>query len=360
MLQEEIYRLAKAVDYLPEQQAIDILVVALERLKEDVSAMIADIWVRAPAEGGLSILEPFASRADEGRPARGRVVVTERPESLLAWVVEHEEPLWLDDISVGSGSAVNRLNGQTIPANYFKVDNRTRSFAAVPIRFREQLRGVLSVEAAIAGRITRAHLDTMVALEGPVGILLWKSSISRENFNHTQEAIHSFRQQNSKSINSLNPYRTGFIARPFAVEFEFLEKAAKEIFRRKQIRVNAYQHPIGKGLVVTQMLAQIHAAHFGIADITGLNANVLIEFGAMASSGKPILVFRKKDESSALPFDMAGYQYYEYSIHDGSIITYSTADSTSRISLEDTINSFIGGTLFDEKGFVDAKEWHED
>jgi len=360
MLQEDIYRLAKAVDSLHEQQAADILGVVLERLKEDVSAIIADIWIRAPAEGGISILEPFVSRADEGRPTRGRVVVTDKPESLLAWVVEREKPLWLDDVGTGSGAAVNRLDGETVPGHYFKVDHRTRSFAAVPIRYREQLRGVLSVEAAISGRITRAHIDAMSALEGPVGILLWKFSIAKENYNHTQEAIHAFRLQNSKLINPLNPYRTGFMARPFIVEFEFLEKTAKEIFRRKRIQVRPYQHPPGKGLVVAEMLVQIHAAHFGIADITGLNANVLIELGAIASVGKPFIIFRKKEDATQLPFDLAGYQYYPYAISDGAIVAYNTADTTRQIPLEDIVNSFIAGVLMEDKGFIEAKEWRDD
>jgi hypothetical protein len=288
------------------------------------------------------------------------VVITDKPESLLAWVVQQEKPLWLDDLVAGSNSAVNRLDGETVTGHYFKVDHRTRSFAAVPIIYREQLRGVLSLEAAVSGRITRAHIDAMSALEGPAGILLWKCGIAKENYNHTQEAIHSFRQQNSKLTNSLNPYRTGFMARPFIAEFEMLEETAQEIFRRKRIQVRPYQHLPGKGLVVAEMLAQIHSAHFGIADITGLNANVLIEFGAMASAGKPVIIFRKKDDSSQLPFDIAGYQYYPYVISDGAILVSNAADTACRVPLEDVVNIFIRGVLKEDKSFIEAKEWRED
>ena len=358
MLQEDIYRLAKAVDYLQEPQAAEILGVVLERLKVDISAIIADIWVRAPAEGGISILDLFVSRADEGRPPRGTVVVTDKPESLLAWVVEREKPLWLDDIPVGA--AANLLDGETIPDHYFKIDHRTRSFAAVPIRYREQLRGVLSVEAPIPGRIRRAHVDAMTALEGPVGILLWKSSIAKQNYTHTQEAIHSFRQQNSKLINPLNPYRTGFIARPFSPEFELLEKTAKEIFRKRQIQLRPYQHSPGKGFVVDEMLVQIRAAHFGIVDITALNENVLLEYGAMASASKPIIIFRKRDDSAQLPFDLGGFHYYTYAIIDGGIVTYNPADTASRVPVESIINSFIAEELMNDKSFIEAKEWRDE
>lgn len=359
MLQEDIARLAKAVDYLQEPQAAEILEVVLERLKADISAIIADIWVRSPAEGGISILDLFVSRADEGRPPRGTVVVTDKPASLLAWVVEREKPLWLDDIAVGTRSAPNLLDGEIIPDHYFNVDHRTRSFAAVPIRYREQLRGILSMEAPITGRIKRAHIDAMTALEGPIGILLWKSSIAKENYTHTQEAIQSFRQQNSKLINPLNPYRTGFIARPFNPEFELLEKTAKEIFQRKQIQLRPYQHLPGRGPVVQEMLVQIHAAHFGIVDITALNENVLIEYGAMASVSKPIIIFRKKDDSVQLPFDLAGFHYYTYAISDGAIVAYNPADTAARITLENIVSSFIAGELMKDKGFIEAKEWNE-
>ena len=360
MLQEDIARLAKAVDYLQEPQAAEILGVVLERLKADVSAIIADIWVRSPAEGGISILDLFVFRADEGRPPRGTVVVTDKPASLLAWVVERKKPLWLDDVGVGTRSAANLLTGEIIPDHYFNVDHRTRSFAAVPIRYREQLRGVLSMEAPIKGHIKRAHIDAMTALEGPIGILLWKSSIAKENSAHTQEAIQSFRQQNAKLINSLNPYRTGFIARPFNPEFELLEKAAKEIFRRRHVQLRPYQQLPGKGPVVREMLIQIHAAHFGIVDITALNGNVLIEYGAMASVSKPIILFKKQDDSVQLPFDLAGFHYYTYAISDGAIVTYRPADTATRVPLENIVNSFIASELMMDKGFVEAKEWYEE
>ena len=360
MLQDDIHHLARAVDYLPEEQAGELLGIVLERLKDDTSAIIADIWLRVPALGGLSVLNLFVSREEPGRPKPDAVVINDKPESLLAWVAERNKPLWLDDITVGASSATNRLDGEPIVGHYLKVYHRTRCFAAVPISYRQQLRGVMSVETAISGRITRTHIDAMSALEEALGIVLWKCSVAKENYAHTKDAIFAFRQETAKSVlKPLAPYRAGFIARPFMTEFEPLEKAAKELFAKKHIQVRSYVHPPGKGLVIPEMLSLIHATHFGIADITALNDNVLVELGAMVSAGKPVLIFRKTEDSVQVPFDIAGYNFYRYSISGGDVVIYSPVESRGQRRLEDVVNAFIADVMMEDKTFTAAKEWLE-
>ena len=102
-----------------------------------------------------------------------------------------------------------------------------------------------------------------------------------------------------------------------------------------------------------EMVEQIKQAHFGIADITGLNNNVLIEVGIMTGNGMPLIVIRDKDDNQMLPFDIAARQCYGYELRgDDSLIH----DATKTHRLEDFVVSFI-----DEmpKGdFWKAREWH--
>jgi len=105
------------------------------------------------------------------------------------------------------------------------------------------------------------------------------------------------------------------------------------------------------------MHKQIYGAHFGIADITGLNRNVLIELGAITSLNKPFIMFRKLEDTLPLPFDIAGYQCYPYTVSNGSIVTYNAADTATRVPLSQIINTFILEELKRNSAFNDAKEW---
>ena len=92
MLQEEVSRLARAVHYLPEEQAKDILDLVVERVKGAVPAIISDIWLRGPVAGGGSILKLFASKADDPRPHPGDVIVTGTPGGVGA---RRNPPVWM-------------------------------------------------------------------------------------------------------------------------------------------------------------------------------------------------------------------------------------------------------------------------
>src|SRR5205814_993394 len=49
---------------------------------------------------------------------------------------------------------------------------------------------------------------------------------------------------------------------------------------------------------------QIAAAHFGIADITGNNPNVMWELGVMFGLRKPVILLKDKTDTERTPFDL--------------------------------------------------------
>ena len=107
-----------------------------------------------------------------------------------------------------------------------------------------------------------------------------------------------------------------------------------------------------------EILDQINSAHFGIADISSANRNVLIEIGALIAGGKPLIILRSKDEDGTeIPFNIAGYNCYSYKV-SGDQIVISDASSTNT-TLHEFIARFVGERLVLEKGFQDAKEWLE-
>src|SRR5262249_49457910 len=149
MLQDEYVRLAKSVDHISEEQAKQIIGTVLDKLKAEAGAIIVDVWVREPGQGGVDILVPYLRRSDTQGPGPQHIALTEKATSVLVWVAETLQPVWLDNIPVEATSAPNRLTGQPIEGRHFNLYEGTRAFAAVPIQYRGQF-AILTVEVAVA------------------------------------------------------------------------------------------------------------------------------------------------------------------------------------------------------------------
>jgi hypothetical protein len=355
ILHEEYSRLAKSVDYVSDDQAKQIIGIVLDKLKDHLGAVIVDVWLRTPGGGGVDILMNYLRRCDPLTPPPQPIAITESATGLLVWIAEERKPVWLDDIPAHAKSGVNRLTDQVIEGRYFNLYDRTRAFAGFPIEYRGQGCAILTAETAVVGRIKSFHIDLMKILSEPTGILIWKGGVFEEMRKHTNEAINDFR--NSKVFGPLNPYRTGFIARPFEDRFDLMSKAVEKIFQNQRIRATVYRPAPGGRLIVDEMMTQIDSSHFGIADITSLNDNVLIEVGAMLAARKPLIVMRNRsDENTPLPFDIAGRQCYLYEAEGEEIVI---CDANTRRSLQEFVSEFIHNSLLAERLFQEAREWLE-
>lgn len=71
---------------------------------------------------------------------------------------------------------------------------------------------------------------------------------------------------------------------------------------------------IGKPNVVEDIKDQISRAHFGIADITGNNPNVMWELGYMCAARKEVIILKDKADSERTPFDLYGQYRVDYHI----------------------------------------------
>ena len=352
----EYTRLAKSIESITHDQCREVVGAALDRLRQDVGAMIADLWVRTPGHGGIDILQPYLTRNDDQRPTPMPVSLTPDATGLLVWVSENLESVWIDQIDsdvVSKKSAVNRCSGKIIEGRYINLYDRTLGFAAVPVQYRSQLRGILTVETDQSNLIGEQHLSFMRAIAEPTGIVVWKAEFFEERKSQINGEISAFKVVSAKATLPLDSHRTGFIARPFGNEFKEIEEQVKRAFQTHRVRARSYLHPPGTGLVISEMMRQIGSAHFGLADITGMNDNVLIELGAMIASGKPFLILQNKLKSSAtVPFDISGYQRYEYEVHDGSI---SVSDPSSKKPLVEFVQDFISEQLRTNSDFRVAK-----
>ena len=356
MLQDEYARLARSVGYVSERQARDIISIVLEKIKRDCKANIVEIWVRESGHGNVDVLRSYIRLKDENIPASQVIALTRDATGLLAWITEKRRPVWLNDIKSGATSGRNLHNDELIEGRYFNLFDRTRAFAAVPIEYRDQLRAILTVEVVDdnASRIEKEDVTLLSEISEATAIMIWKAGVFLENEKQADEAINFLRSTDTKRVQSFASHRTGFIARPFHGDFEPVCDEIEEFFRRRNIQAATYQPAAGEPYVVQEMQDQINSAHFGIADITGLNHNVMLEAGMMINTNKPLLIIRRKDDTTPIPFDIAGRQYYRYTRRGGETYVF---DGRTETSIEEFIGRFVDALLRD-KNFREAREWY--
>jgi hypothetical protein len=353
VLHEEYARLARSLENVTEEQAKQIITPVLDKLRAVTGAIIADVWVREAGKDDVDILVPFLRRKDREVPETQFVVLTETAKGLLVWVAEKLQPVWLD-IEAHATHAINKLTGLPIEGRYVQsIYDRTRAFIAVPISYRGHF-AILTIESNRPDSLNEFHIELMKTLREPTGILIWKSGVSETIGRQTNEAIYEFQAVSSDfAPPTLTRFRTGFIARPFDSNFEYISKALEKAFITEKIRVATYESTAGSKLVASDMLDQISAAHFGIADITSLNRNVLVELGAMIALNKPLIILRSEGDDATLPFDIAGYNYYRYAIVDARIQIVDAA--SHHRSLEQVVSAFISTLLSTDAIFMKAE-----
>ena len=359
MLIDEYTRLVKSVDFISEDEASSIIETVLDNLRDHFGATIADVWRKEYGKPS-DMLSPFVCRGDNQRPDPLRFPLNDDATGILPLVVECRQPVWLEGIKgrEPGASLINKINQEPIEGRYLDFYQRTDSLMAVPVEYRGQVRGVLCLELAVSERLNGADLDTLKGLAIPTGILIWKTDAFIHNKRHTGDAIGSFRSALTMPSAPLNPYRTGFVARPFTSQFEPLGEALRKAFAHHKIRATQYAHPPGGGIVVAEMLQQIASSHFGVADVTGLNQNVMIELGMILAFNKPFLVFRSRAETEPLPFDITGYQCYRYAI-EGDRMKVWEAGQGDAPAVQEVVRDFVQDRLTMDPAFQDAKEWVE-
>jgi len=102
----------------------------------------------------------------------------------------------------------------------------------------------------------------------------------------------------------LSEHRSCFFAYPFKDEFHALRDEIRRLLAREEygIELMATSIEMKDSSVVEDIKNQIAEAHFGIADITGNNPNVLWELGLMIGYGKPVIILKDKTDTEETPY----------------------------------------------------------
>lgn len=119
--------------------------------------------------------------------------------------------------------------------------------------------------------------------------------------------------------------------------FNHIIKPVCEKCRFKAIRINHENTPDS---ITKEILDSLFNYDLVIADLTGHNPNVFFEIGYRASTGKPIIHLKQKNES--IPFDISLIRTYDYDLTDLDAVV------ETRERLEKAIFSFIYEDDLDE------------
>ncbi len=113
----------------------------------------------------------------------------------------------------------------------------------------------------------------------------------------------------------LSKQRSCFFAYPFQEKFHALQRYIRKfLVQNYGINLMTTAIEIKNASVIEDIKNQIAESHFGIADISGNNPNVLWELGLMIGYGKPVLILKEKSDISDTPFDLYGNYRVEYQI----------------------------------------------
>lgn len=114
-------------------------------------------------------------------------------------------------------------------------------------------------------------------------------------------------------MNSMNSKRKVFVIMPFEDEFFEMYEMLKMEFAQDYDFTNAGDEGNQQN-ILRDIIEPIYRADIVIADLTGLNPNVMYELGVAHTFNKKTIVITK-DDLSALPFDLKQYRAKDYSVH---------------------------------------------
>jgi molecular chaperone HtpG len=141
-----------------------------------------------------------------------------------------------------------------------------------------------------------------------------KLEIERDELKRRTESMTDELKRRGESV-TLDKERSCFFAYPFQDEFHRLKDELARVLKiRWGVRLKTTGVEMRDSNVVADIEKQISAAHFGIADITGNNPNVLWELGVMMGLKKPVVILKDQADTATTPFDVHGNRRIEYQI----------------------------------------------
>lgn len=115
----------------------------------------------------------------------------------------------------------------------------------------------------------------------------------------------------------LTEYRSCFFAFDYKVEENFhLLESIQDYFRQQEmgVKVMAPAREMADLNIHRDLHRQLKQAHFGIAEVSNNNLNVLYEAGLLHGLAKPLVLLQRRDSTETVPFDILSDYRGQYEI----------------------------------------------
>ena len=279
-----------------------------------------------PSSISIKLVSPF----DEPTPL-GIVAVEENPSFIedmrvvaLAlkefWIeLEKETPGRLDDDPIGVDEYFQEydLSAERI----YQASDKLRAVGLPPkLSYSRDDESDHTFEV----RPREKHFEDFFQFEGDIAARLWGKYFEVDSENEQRSSATDV-QSTHHTINPIFRARTdevierhGFMLMPFGEEWSdwLYRDIIRDTLEAHDYRIRRADEKQGR-VVIEDVWKEICQSEFIIADMAGLNPNVMYELGIVDTVGKPVISLIQGSPGEELPFDLQHYRTITYEPGEG-------------------------------------------
>lgn len=321
---------------------------------------------------GGNLLKPVTftkgKNSDSIRDPEQFIVPPNEPDGILSWSFQNETSVWIENLDLGPAKVkVERPDTSiSIPPEHLASQYDPSSMIILPLKDQGFVIGVYCIDLRRSDVITESFYNELQLIRKAFSKFLMFSHQHRQRTDAANLAVKHFLDDvrdvalPKDLLRATTDHRRAFFARPFSTEFSDLEKEIATSMSKNGVEAKS-SNPIGdQQPVVESIIQQIDDSHFGVADITGSNPNVLAEVGMMFMANKRVMLLKSKLDDNQTPFNLAHRFVYEY-VFDATtkkLMAYLKGERNG-LSFEECVADFCKKMENDEK-FSSASKYKPD
>lgn len=348
---QELEHLSNAFDKISQEDASNLITHVNTRLRSVLNADIIDVLFKEEAKAGGIILRPLSSVVNPGgRDEAAPWPIETTSFGLWPRVFFENRTFWLEHVKhsrtseKGIRNALSPDESQSETVDQQDVNEifpNTDSILCMPLSIEHSPVGLFCIELPESGIINNKTYLFLKRLASCYALLVWQVKASRHTKTRTARAIEHLKASVTEArIRELTSHSgKGIFLRPFGDHFNLVDAVLCEAFASNNIELRHFVASPGAG-VMEELKTELKLSPFGVADISGLNPNVLIEYGMMKVLGKDLMLLRDNQDNTELPFDINADQVDSYEIR-GEKVHIIDPGSGNLMQLEQRVATFV-------------------
>ncbi|MGB8216851.1 MAG: hypothetical protein WCE94_06070 [Candidatus Methanoperedens sp.] len=196
---------------------------------------------------------------------------------------------------------------------YYQGNPDTDEELIIPMIIKGAVLGLINLECDREIKLPKIIRKELEAISSPLAKIIEKSELDKERREVLKKKIAKLKFDD---IQPLKEKPLGIYLRPFDSEFIHVENKIKELLKEYQVDFNVVESTTSETLIDEGIINQIKTCDFAIAEITGMNPNVLVEIGLLIGCGKHFsLIQNEIDKNKERPFDLDHREIHVYHVN---------------------------------------------